>query len=364
MGDQISPEVLDFVVENAGSWFPELGGGRVHVVVERSVRKPRSSLAFLRVEDRSGSGPAHHLVAKSAVADAPALDDRPRLGIGPHDVAGKHRLEWNGLVTAWEAFGGGRHPGLGAVRPLAHLPDLGTIVVGRVDDPTLRTELVAASRLRIGRGRPDPLPAVHGLGRWLGAFHRLEPAAEPARATPSERAEAAGAYARFLAGRHPAAADLARRLVDVQADLDPTAGLGLGHGDLAPRNVFVGPTGELKVIDILARWRVPIYEDIAFLLVELRTAGPELVLLGHAFPPGTQDRLEAGFLEGYRTETGVALDAGALAWHRALVIVDKWAAAVTRRGGRGPDRLRWQLVRQRLERETARASAELRARVG
>jgi len=362
MDDHPSQEVLDFVVENAPLWFPELAGNRVELLVEHSVRRERSSVAFLRLE--GGPGRPVRVVVKAELEDAPALDDRPRLGIGPHDMSGKHHLEWKGLVTAWEEFGTGRHPGLRAVRPLAHLPEAGTLIVCRVEDATLRTQLVAASRLGVGRRRPDLLPALFGLGRWLGAFHRLGPAVEPARATPGQRAEVADGYARFLAHRHPAAAELARRLVGLEAELDPTVPLGLGHGDLAPRNAFISAEGEVTVIDILARWRVPVYEDIAFLLVELRMAGPELLLFGHAFPAEHHRQLEASFLQGYAAETKVAVDRGALAWYVALVLVDKWAAAVTRATGRGRDRVRWHLVNRRLEEETARVSAELRARVG
>lgn len=362
MDDHLSQEVLDFVVENAPFWFPELAGNRVRLSVEHSIRRERSSLAFLRIE--GGPGRPVRVVVKAELKDAPALDDRPRLGIGPHDVSGKHHLEWKGLVTAWEEFGTGRHPGLGAARPLAHLPEARTLIVSRVEDPTLRTQLVASSRLRVGRRRPDLLPAVYGLGRWLGAFHRLGPAVERVRETPEQRAGAAEGYARFLSRRHPAAAELADRLVDLQPDLDPTIPLGLGHGDFAPRNAFISAEGEVTVIDILARWRVPIYEDIAFLLVELRMAGPELLLLGHAFPAEHHRQLEESFLQGYVAETEVAVDRGALAWHLALILVDKWAAAVTRASGRGRDRVRWHLVNRRLEDETARVSAELRARVG
>lgn len=302
------------------------------------------------------------MVVKTVSTGNRELADRPRLGIGPDDEAEKHQFEWRGLVTAWEAFGGGRHPGLGAVRPLAHVAEERTLIVCRVADPTLRSRLVSASRLRPGRTERNLPDAMFGLGRWLGAFHQLGRSQYPRRATRHERADVARTYARFLEHRHPRAAGLARSLAEAGTDLDSDLDLGLGHGDFAPRNAFVSASGEVKVIDILACWRVPIYEDIAFFLVELRMAGPELVLMGHAFPAPYRAQLETGFLDGYAAQSGIVLDPRALAWHIGLVVVDKWAAAVTRGPLPARQRLRHRLADRRLDEET-RASAALRARV-
>jgi hypothetical protein len=363
MDGDLAPDVVELVADGAPSWFPDLVGHEVRVVVEKRVEGNRSTLAFVRLEARTEPTRVHHVVVKKAEpGDTIPPDDRPRLGIGPQTVADRHRFEWGGLVAAWGAFGAGQHPGLNAVRPIAHLPEARTLVVSRVNDSTLRQRLTAGSRLGVVRPRPDLLPAVFGLGRWLGAFHQLAPAAEPARSSRHERIEVAEAYERFLGDRHPTAAALARRLIDLEPDLDPTVVLGLGHGDFAPRNAFVGANGDVKVIDILARWRVPIYEDIAFFLTELRMSGPELVLQGRAFPPGHQARLEARFLEGYESEAGTTLDPRILAWYSGLIVVDKWTATVTRTVARGRHRIRFELATRGLGVETERTWAKLQAR--
>ena len=69
--------------------------------------------------------------------------------------------------------------------------------------------------------------------------------------------------------------DLARRAAELAASALPEeTPLAVGHGDYAPRNVFVGQDGSLMVFDPMPRWAQPRLEDVCRFLVGLRSAGP------------------------------------------------------------------------------------------
>jgi hypothetical protein len=96
------------------------------------------------------------------------------------------------------------------------------------------------------------------------------------------------------------------------------------------RNLLVGPAGQVAVIDTRARWSVPIEEDLATLLVALRTNRFQSLTQGRAWAPRSLARFEAALLDG------AAFDGGALPALRVfelLVLWDKWAAQRARAAG-------------------------------
>jgi aminoglycoside phosphotransferase (APT) family kinase protein len=355
--------VLDTVRREALTWFPELSAGPVAVTVERRDARPRGAVTVLSLSDGRTS---RRVVAKTTdTSSAEPLAVRPRLGIDDTDLARRDQLEWEGLVRAWRACGDGHRPGLTAIRPLAHLADDRTVVMSHLDGRTLRSILAAGGRASaVVRGRrvpsPDELRALlRRLGAWLAGFHSQGADVEAKRSDPKELSDVATAYASFFADR--GGGSPAATLAELLASTAPTApvALGLGHGDFAPRNALVTNAGEVAVLDVLARWRVPIHEDLALLLLELRTGGLQLVTAGHAFAAPVLRGLQASLLEGYEEEGGAGVDLRTLRWFSGLVLADRWAAHLTRSPAGAAGRLRHALVGRELRRQFARVLAEL-----
>jgi hypothetical protein len=63
--------------------------------------------------------------------------------------------------------------------------------------------------------------------------------------------------------------------------------------------VLVGPGGRVTVIDTLARWRAPVYDDLGDFLFALRAPKAQVYALGHLLPPAILAAREAEFLGGY-----------------------------------------------------------------
>lgn len=346
-----SPTVLEKLRHEGARWFPELGTGPVDLQVLAHHVRPRSTLTTVLL------GGAVRVVVKGT-RTGPALESRPRLGIGDEDLVRRDALEWDGLRHAWEACGGGGRPGVAAVRPLAHLADERAVVMSHVDGATVREVVRSASRAgRTSRAGHDLVVVLRRMAAWLATFHRQGGGTESVRDSVEQLCATATAYAEHLEARRPHGAALAWRLAGRPPE--GSLPLGLGHGDFAPRNGIVTGAGEVAVIDVLGRWRLPVYEDLALLLLELRTGGPQLLTAGHAFAPATLRSLEDAVLDGYRDASGEPLDRAALAWFSGLVLVDRWAAHAARPPNGAVGRVRRAVVDRSLHRETDRAMARL-----
>jgi len=121
------------------------------------------------------------------------------------------------------------------------------------------------------------------------------------------------------------------------------------------RNFIVAARGQVVGFDMLARWRVPHLEDVATFLLALRLLGPRVTTLGASHPNAVVAEWRTAFLEGYGEPTPPALPV-----FEALVLLDRWAALVTRPTRRGPvaKGLR-RLEHRALEREADRVARVL-----
>jgi hypothetical protein len=218
-----------------------------------------------------------------------------------------------------------------AVRPLDHVPEAGAIVMELRSDPTLRDLLLRSTR---------PRPRSHGLvatfgraGAWLREYHAgVETAGNEARrADAASLADAVTRYGIYLAEhtRQP------RRLRELAAEghdrvaaaLTGPIPLAGGHGDFAPRNIFVDAAGRVAVIDAHPRWPVPIYEDIARFIVNVRLMGAQIVSRDLALSPRLLDAGERAFLRGY---FGDSPPERAVKAYELLILLDRWAAWLER----------------------------------
>ena len=360
----VESAILRSVAEHAEEWFPE-AGRQPAVHLRKLVDRPRALLYAVHL--RGSAEPS--LLAKvrrDALGDGTGwTGTRPRLTAGPLSTPEMVALEYSGLraIEAVIEPGSAAHV---AIRPRAHLADVDAILMDFVDAATLRDVLLAQSRLRgrrPGSGRAATDAPWRHVGAWLRSYQRAIPAAGlPARqATRDEVVERFAAFDAFLVERlgRRAVGDGARRGVDFAARVLPEAvPLAVGHGDFAPRNVFVLPDERIAVFDPMPRWAVPRFEDLSRFLVGTRLLGLQLHTHGAAFSRESMARREQHLIEGYAGGDDVPLDE--LSCMQLLVTLDHWSAVVdaAATGPRGRLRaLSGRLAAGYLRRETDRLAA-------
>lgn len=344
------PGLLTAVTERArteaSAWFPELRAGSVSVRVRQATERPRCRLFRLDLDDGRTVRPVvvkvRHSEARLRRPDR--FGDRPVLApvrLLSDEATG--RCEYDGLVLLRDALARAAATSrYGVLRPLAWLPEHAAIVTDYVPHPTLRTRLLATSRLHPRRAAALPDTPWSNAGAALRHFHTQPTSSSllPRAGTPEQVGELFQQFAGFLlprAGALPVLADLAARGAELATGCLPRElPLRTGHGDFVANNLFAGPGGEITVFDPLPLWRVPPYQDLATLLVGLRVLPVQAGSHGLAFSERVLDRYESAVLTGYFGEETVP--AGALAAFQLLVLLDRWSALVSRgtRTGRLP----------------------------
>lgn len=344
--------VVERVRDCHEAWLPDGPGTGAPVRLTLLSRRPRARMYAVTVGD---GAPGPQLLAKVRTdgptpAGAPAGPStgagggRPTLSSSPLPAAELTALEYAGL----QAIAGfaGADSRFGVVRPLAHLQQQGTIVMDFVAEPTLRDELVGRHRLRglrdavqrvRGRpraaGAPDADEACRRAGAWLAHFQEALPmAGRPARQQRRDEVVARfEAYGEFLARRSGdrSSGAVARRGAELAATVLPeTLPLAVGHGDFAPRNMFVGAEGRLTVFDPLARWAVPVHEDLARFLAGVRLLGVQVHTHGLALDARQPERWASAVVAGWQDARVDPVPAAAVHCYELLILLDKWSALV------------------------------------
>jgi hypothetical protein len=300
-------DVERHLADHAAEYFPDLGGGAARVTLRKEDARVHSTLYEFDVVGPLGR---HEVVVKlppgelrpAGPAAADRIADRPRRA-APPDPRRKPELEFNALTLIHHTFAQLADPRFGTVAPLALLRRHRALVMLKVPEPRLSAVLL---RGRLGRAAPDlAATALRNAGAWLATYHRLDapPHTATRHATRAEFAAYVCDLADYLA-RDPRNRGFVERVRDrvvaAAGDVLPEQlPLGLGHGDFAPRNVLVGAGGRVTVIDTLARWRAPVYDDLGDFLFALRAPKAQVYALGHLLPPGVRAAREAEFLGGY-----------------------------------------------------------------
>jgi hypothetical protein len=97
-----------------------------------------------------------------------------------------------------------------------------------------------------------------------------------------------------------------------------------GHGDYSPNNIFAHPCGRIAVFDTCGKWRVPLYEDVAFFLFTFKTLYPPM----HSLSPGTRRdafaRYDGDFMRGYFGSETLPLQA--VRAFEVQCVLAKWAS--------------------------------------
>ena len=330
MDEQLSA-ILTEVTSRLGEWYPDRATGPdVRVAVEFDDRRSINRVVRLRVI--RGDASVATLIVKTENSDPAAVivaDERPRL-MPVTDAGIRQTLEFEALRLLERRLDEVGDRRLRAIRALAVLEGSGALVMEAFEGrPLPRLLLRSTLRHRAAPSRPAAL--VNAAGAWLRVLHDI-PTADSApvrQGTPDELVACFTRFGEFLATAAPSR-DL-RRTIDIGREA--AAGISLlpvamSHGDFAPRNILVDRQGRIAVIDLLARWRAPRYEDLAAFLLAMRTSRVNATTSGLLFGRAI-DRLEPAFLAGYFGGEPVPLHKIRL--YELLLLLDKWSARLARR---------------------------------
>ncbi len=315
--------ILHELRAHLGEWYPELAGD---VSVDLVDLDPRARSQLMRVR-LVGHGAPHTIIVKRPPEDPVVFDERPRL-FAPSEPPVRLAQEAAGLELAAGLAATSGDPLIGAVRLLGILPETGALAMETFDGRPLHEMLIPGLVRRSGDLRATAL--VRRAGRWLRAFHGLPAEDRPERQGSREAiVEAFQAVGTYLSanGGPPDIDAIVRAGVRAVTRLPDPLPTAICHADFAPRNILVDPSGRIAVIDISVKWRAPIYEDLAGLLVALRMNRANALTRGRVFGPAV-GVLEPAFLEGYFD--GRPIPRAAIRVYELLLVLDKWSSLMSR----------------------------------
>lgn len=334
------------VARRAAEWFPSSPRAKT-IRVRKLESRPRALLYAVTVDPGSN---APQILVKVRLDGAGSsgvnqVGGRPRLATQDMGLPELSAAEYEGLRSIQGVFGQS-HPAFGVVRPLDHLQSENLIMMEYVQAGTLRQDLLRRNRLppRSRSARESTSSqAWWRAGAWLRTFHESIPVGDrPTRQGAREDVIALfHAYDRYLNTRLGSGGpgDLTKRGARLAEQVLPhRLPLAVGHGDYAPRNVFLGLDGRLTVFDPLPRWLVPRYEDLSRFLVSIRLLGLQVHTHGASFRATELERLESEVIRGYY---GSDVPRAELRCYELLIMLDKWSALVdsSHRGGRARVRM-------------------------
>ncbi len=334
-------------------WYPDVAPDAALTIDNDDAR---AAARVVRVAVPRAGGAAVELVVKiDTPRPSPDVDDRPRL-VPTTGLADRRQLEFEALRFVESRLKEVNDERFHAVRALGVLPASNALVMEVFDSEPFHRML---ARHALNRTRPGPDAVAALAGRWLRILHE-SPAPTPL-VRQQDRAEIVAAflaYGEYLASMTDRdLADIVTAGADAAARLPDPLPVVLSHGDFAPRNILVGRSGKLAVIDLLARWKSPPYEDIATFLVALQTNRANAATQGMLFGRAAR-RLEPAFLTGYYGSEPVPRDA--IRVYELLLVLDKWAARIHRNKTLGPiARLREHLIDSHFESHSRRLARRL-----
>lgn len=351
--------------DNAGRYWPDLSGSS-SLTLLRTQERLHTRLYWYRIDFILGF---REVVVKvpGDPEDISSGGDlgRPRLSTPP-PLVDKYALEYKALELLSRHFTALADPRFGAVPILDRISDVRGIVMEEINGVRMNRLFMRLGRLHPGRP-PDILRrAVENAGAWLRQYHLLESSHAVTR--QSHRAEYVDLVDRnceYLATALPARRALFAELAEctraaAMRALPQELPLVLGHGDFAMRNLIVQPRGRVFVLDTLALWREPAYEDIGRFLLTMRFVRPQVyshgVFLGEA-----QLRIVGRWLlDGYYGVEPVPT--AQIRVYSVLLLLDMWSAEVGRQapGPRAVDWVKSHLTNAWFARQARQLAAGLR----
>ncbi|MGH7199413.1 MAG: hypothetical protein ACREJB_02340 [Planctomycetaceae bacterium] len=358
--------LIQYLTENAGRYYPELDSPPVRVTL-RGVRRRSYSVIYrftLEAGDRRRPIVVKVRRPLNGSTDLGQAVPRPRVVPLRADAAALEH-EHAALSAIHAHFTRQEDARFDAVRILDLLDEHQALVMDELRQPTLSRAMLRGNRLQHRSAGPMLRRSFRHTGAWLRRFHQLPPLPHT-RDLPSSRAQFVATIfglSDYLGGLLPARKllhDAVMRAADALSEKWP---LATGHGDFAPRNVFVGDNERITVIDTIALWRVPISQDIGCFLVAMNASRPQVYTQGGWCPAAVRRAWESEFLQGYFGDAEVPMQTIRL--HELQALLDRWASTIhdpPRPTGlrRGAQPLRLMLLNRFFRRYLASLLAELR----
>lgn len=244
----------------------------------------------------------------------------------------KHRLQYTAHKAIYDYFTSLDKEQLGAIRVLDYLPQHCAILTEGENGPSLGKLLLRKNHLCATHAADDLLPAFQNVGKWLRMYHTM-PKKEDVIVRDSHRdeyIEAINKLTDFLVktvGDEAFFRENALTVTNKANEFLPASlPLGLGHGDFAMRNIFVGENARVTVFDTLANWRTPIYKDIGYFLNDLKFSFPQVISQGLAFGPDQLMPYECSFLKGYFENKPIPY--AEIRLYETFALLDKWSSVI------------------------------------
>ncbi len=356
--DGAKASLISHLKTRAPSYFPGLDATAVTM---RHVRESRRMYSAFHEFELSDGNRSHGVIVKfpymptliDESAKTDTISQRPRLFelVDPDRMA---ELEFNSLVAIEQHFNALGDPRFGVIRPLELLTPPNAFAMEKQAGVSFRQIHLTARRVKIGWKRLpfQPLETTQNAGDWLREFHQIGPLSHTTdrMATRAEFLEVLAALTANLIdqGENRPFIESVRSQLEsaAQRSLDSQFELAIAHGDFAPRNLLIEPNNRVTVIDTLARWRAPIFEDLAMFQLGLRASAAQVVSLGTAYDRASLDRLENQFLTRYFD--GAPIPMASIRIFEGLLLLERWGAFAQRARLLGaPSRRiyhRWRLV--------------------
>lgn len=338
MASEMAQEVLRHINASVLKYYPNLDEAETEVKLTGEQHRASSSLYRFEIINQLVR---YNIIAKGIdLAHNPrhrentGKDSRPRLAPGPTDYREKTWLEYTALKAIYEHFERLGNPSLGAIRVLDFIQSPQTIIMDEHSDPSLRSLFAKANRLNHLLGRaPDLRKAFFNAGAWLKAYSTL-PKLENVITRHSHREDFNESIVNFTGFLSRISGDtsffqrIEKTVIAAANEIMPSnLPVGIGHGDYAMRNILVGANDRITVFDTCAKWKVPIYEDIAYLLVQLETNALQVLTQGLTIHARTFAAYQGEFLAGYFGETHIPIEMVRLFQIQSLL--DSWSSQVS-----------------------------------
>jgi hypothetical protein len=326
---------LDYIREYATQHFINFELTQLEVHFTGKQERRASTLYRFTVSDKMQSReilvkvPVYRESSNSEITGLPY--SKPRL-FPKTELKDKYTLEYIALSSIYEYFSSLEDKQLKAICVLDYLPQHQAILVEASKDLNLRELFLKTSRFYLAFPHPKLDFVFQNAGKWLRYYHAMpkEDHVEIRHAYRHEYVEAIARLTEFLStamGDKPFFNKITSTLeVHAHKILPDLLPLGLGHGDFAMRNILVDSSARVTVIDTLARWRTPIYEDIGYFLNGLKLSAPQVISQGLAFSSDRLKTYENLFLKGYFEKTPIPYSAIRL--YEILALLDKWSSVV------------------------------------
>ena len=326
---------LKHIQDHATRYYPTLETNQYGVQLLTKQERPSAMLYRFKV--------TNHSQAHSIFVKVPLRLNGNQTNGGPYEKPllfpkteprDMHWLQYSALRAIYEYFTGLDQENLGAIRVLDYLPQYHAIFTEESQDIRLRQLFFNETRLRYPFRHDGLREDFHNVGLWLHVYHTM-PKDQDVKTRHQSRQDFTDAIATltdFLAKTLKEDAffpEIKSLLIEKACvTLPDVLPLGLGHGDYAMRNILIGPSARVTVLDTFAKWRTPIYEDIGYFLTGLKTSYLQIFSQGFAFNSQQLDVYENEFLKGYFGSEPIPYPAVWL--YEALALLDKWASTLTK----------------------------------